>query len=353
LLPALVSVLLSLAGGRVAADEGALPLRTIADLSLAGRASRFDYQGLDPTTHLLFIAHLGDGVVHVVDVEKQKVVADIPDVAKVHGIVVVPEIGRVYASATGSKEIVAIDEKTLRVVARIPGEGYPDGLAYDPVSRKLYVSDEEEGHEVVIDMRANRRAAMVAVGGEAGNTQYDAASGHILVNVQTTGEIVEIDPKTDAVARRVKVEGADRNHGLLIDAERRLAFVACQGNSTLIALDMRAWKPVARFPIGAGSDVLAFDTSLRRLYVASESGVVSIFEIGSAVEPRSQAVTKIAEAVLAPNAHTVAVDSATHRVYFPLKDVDGKPVLRVLEAVTAAPRFAAGALPAEHGLAAR
>src|SRR4030095_12568636 len=111
-----------------------------ADLRLAGRASRLDYQGLDANTHLLFIAHLGDGVVHVVDVEKQTVVANILDVAKVHGIVVVPELGRVYASATGTKEIVAIDEKTLRIVARIPGEGYPDGLAYDPAALKVYRS---------------------------------------------------------------------------------------------------------------------------------------------------------------------------------------------------------------------
>jgi DNA-binding beta-propeller fold protein YncE len=337
-IPTLLLFLFSLAARAAAADEAALPLRSIADIPLTGKASRLDYQALDPNTHLLFIAHLGDGVVHVVDVEKQRVVADIPDVAKVHGIVVVPELGRAYASATGSKEIVAIDEKTLRIEARIRGEGYPDGLAYDPASLKLYVSDEAGGQEVVIDMRENRRVATIAVGGEAGNTQYDTASGHIFVNVQTTGEIVEIDPKTDKVTRRPKVEGADGNHGLLIYAERRLAFAACQGNSTLIVLDMRLWKPLARFPIGRGNDVLAFDPGLRRLYVSSESGVVSIFEVGSAKEPKSQAVTKLAEAVLAPNAHTVAVDPATHRVYFPLENVGGKPVLRVFDATVAIQR---------------
>ena len=31
----------------------------------------------------------------------------------------------------------------------------------------------------------------------------------------------------------------------------------------------------------------------------------------------------------AANAHTVAVDSRTHRVYWPLQDVGGKPVLRI------------------------
>jgi hypothetical protein len=31
-----------------------------------------------------------------------------------------------------------------------------------------------------------------------------------------------------------------------------------------------------------------------------------------------------------PHAHTVAVDPATHRVYLPLENVNGRPVLRIL-----------------------
>lgn len=34
---------------------------------------------------------------------------------------------------------------------------------------------------------------------------------------------------------------------------------------------------------------------------------------------------------LADHAHTVAVDQATHRIYFPLQDVNGHAVLRVME----------------------
>ncbi|HMG27461.1 MAG TPA: YncE family protein, partial [Acidimicrobiia bacterium] len=32
------------------------------------------------------------------------------------------------------------------------------------------------------------------------------------------------------------------------------------------------------------------------------------------------------------HAHSVAVDPATHRVYFPLQDVGGHPMLRVMRA---------------------
>jgi hypothetical protein len=40
---------------------------------------------------------------------------------------------------------------------------------------------------------------------------------------------------------------------------------------------------------------------------------------------------KIGQSHLAGGAHSVAVDQATHRVFFPLQDVGGHPVLRVMQ----------------------
>jgi hypothetical protein len=51
-------------------------------------------------------------------------------------------------------------------------------------------------------------------------------------------------------------------------------------------------------------------------------------------DERAATPHKIGEACLAPNTHTIAVDSATHRVYVPLENVDGHPVLRVFEPVS-------------------
>src|SRR5207249_633276 len=70
-------------------------------------------------------------------------------------------------------------------------------------------------------------------------------------------------------------------------------------------------------PIGGDPDVLAFDPSLRRLYVAAESGVVAVFE------ERDCSLGQLGW-YRAPKAHSVAVDPAAHRVYLPLADVSGR-----------------------------
>ena len=79
-----------------------LPLRTLRDVPLTGGATRFDYQSLDSNTARLYIAHLGDGTMTVFDVSRDKVVGDVKDLPRVHGVLAVPELHRIYASATGS-----------------------------------------------------------------------------------------------------------------------------------------------------------------------------------------------------------------------------------------------------------
>jgi YVTN family beta-propeller protein len=300
-------------------------LQTVADIPLHGHATRFDYQSYDEGRHLLFIAHLGDSSVTVFDTRTRKVVADIAGVSEVHGVLAIPALRRVYASATGRNEVVAINETTLKVVAAIPGGNYPDGMAYVPPAHKLYVSDETGGTETVIDVRSNQRVATIPLGGEAGNTQYDPASGHIFVNVQTRGDLVEIDPATDQIVARHRLPGANHNHGLLIEPGGKLAFIACEGNSKLLVLDMQSKRVVATEPVGNTPDVLAFDPGPSVHYVASESGVIAVFQV------KGNAVRKLWEAHVATKAHTVAVDPGAHYVYLPLENVDGKPLLRIMQ----------------------
>ena len=300
-----------------------LPLTTVAEVPLPGNATRWDYASLDAKRHHLFLAHLGDSAVAVFDTVQRKVIATIPDISHVHGVLYVPQRDRVYASATGTNEVVAIDARTFKIVARMPGGDYPDGMAYAPGVHKLYVSDEHGGTDTVIDVVSNKRIATIPLGGEVGNTQYDPVSRHIFANAQTRDQLVEIDPATDKVIAWINLPGAKGNHGLYIDASARLAFVACEGNDKLLVLDLTSRKVLAAFDVAKDPDVLAFDPALGWLYVAGESGQVSVFKV------RGQTVSALGTARLGPNAHVVAVDSVTHEAFFPLKPARGKPMLRI------------------------
>jgi DNA-binding beta-propeller fold protein YncE len=309
--------------GSVPAATGALPLRTVARVPLTGPSVRFDYTSLDPTTNELWISHMNASQLLAFDVRTRKIVKTIP-APGVHGVIAVPALGRVFASATDAREVMTINAKTGAVLARAPAGAYPDGLAYDPVERHVFVSDETGGVETVINARGGRIATL-SLGGEAGNVQYDAGSGRVLVDVQTRGDLAIIDPRSNKIIRRLALQGCASPHGLLVDSTRRLAFIACDANARLLTLDLRTMHVTGNASVGGTPDVLAFDASLHRLYVSAESGVVAVF----AEHPHS--LTKLGQAFLATEAHTVAVDPRTHLVYFPLESGSGgKPQLLIM-----------------------
>jgi DNA-binding beta-propeller fold protein YncE len=305
------------------ARQGSL-LQLVRDYPLPGGATRWDYMSIDPSHGKLVLAHLGDGAVVVVDTHSKSVLGQVRPVAQVHGVLAVSELDRIYATATGTDELVAIDGTSLRIVARIPVGRYPDGLAYAPSAGKVYVSDKDGRTESVVDAHTGRRVATLALGSAVGNSQYDPASGHVFINAQDTGELVEVDPATDRIVARARLPGAEGNHGLLIEPKLRLAFIACEGNDKLLVLDLRERRVTAQFKVAGEPDVLAYDPGLGVLYVATESGPVHLFRVSA------DGVARLGAVWVGPNAHTVAVDPVSHEVYFPLMQAGAGPVLRVM-----------------------
>ena len=319
----IVPLLLAAAAGACGASAPDLPLKTLARVPLPGASVRFDYQSIDEHAKRLYVAHMNDDTLLVVNLRTNRVVKQIP-ANGVHGVIAVPSLGRVYASATNDREALTIDARTGRVLARAPAGEYPDGLVFDPREHHVFVSDEAGGVETVLNARGHR-IATIPLGGEAGNVQYDPGSRKVLADVQTRDLVAVIDPRSNRVLRRVSLSGCDHPHGLLVDPASRLAFVACDENATLLTLDLRTWKVTGSAQVGDDPDVLAFDRSLRRLYVAAESGIVAAFA------ERHRHLVKLGESFLADSAHTVAADSRTHRVYLPLeKGTSGRPQLLVM-----------------------
>ena len=299
------------------------PLRLLAELPLPGGAKRFDYQSLDPSSGKLYIAQMGAGRLLVFDSKTDRVVASLPGFPRITGVLAVPQLHRVYASVAGRHELVVLESPALRVRNRIAGIQFPDGIAYAAGAHKIFVSDEFGQRDVVVDARADSGIGVVALGGEAGNTQYDPVGGRIWVAVQTGDQLVAIDPGSDSIVGRYDLPGRDHPHGLFIDSPHRLAFVACEGNARLLVFDLNSLRVTGSYSVGDDPDVLAFDPALQRLYVAAESGVITVFE------ERERALQLLGE-YRAPAAHSVSVDPATHRVYLPLENVGGRPVLRIL-----------------------
>ena len=325
-IPIIALLLCASAGCAQSKNSQTAPVTKVADVPLPGPAVRFDYQSFDPSQGRLYIAHMNANQLVVFDVAKRDVVANLDGFPSVHGVWAVPELGRVYASATGEHKLAVVDMKTLQTLAKVGPINYPDGIAYAPGPKWVFVSDERGDADAVVDATANTLIATIPLGGGAGNTVYDSNAGRILVAVHHKNEIVAIDPAKAKIMGRHPLPGIDNPHGIALDPSANLAFVAGEGNAKLALLDLATMKVLEIYSVGEDPDVLAFDSRLKLLYVSAESGNVTVFrEDGRKLS--------LMGSFSMPHAHTVSVDPKTHLVYFPLQNVDGKPVLRIMQPV--------------------
>src|SRR6266478_1586621 len=86
------------------ADSG-LPLREIARVTLPGPSNRFDYQSIDSAAGRLYISHMDGDRLLVFDVRRRKVIKAF-NAPGVHGVIAVPQLGRVFASVTNVQQVI-------------------------------------------------------------------------------------------------------------------------------------------------------------------------------------------------------------------------------------------------------
>jgi DNA-binding beta-propeller fold protein YncE len=313
------------AGG--SAPKSCLPLEVVADVPLPGTASRFDYQDIDAARGQLVIAHMNDASVVVFDLKKDTVTRVLPNIPTARGVVVADDVGRIFVSSSPD-QLVIIDNTSFTEIARVATGDAPDGVGWDPVDQIVGVSDQTDGAVSLIAGAGTGARRQVPLGVETGNVQFDAGRRLFwasVVNADPPDQLVAIDPVSGEVKSRLDLPGCEGAHGLRFHPDGASALVACENNDVLARVDLDGAHAVVTAPTGAGPDVLSIDPDLGWLYVAAESGDLVVFDIGQ------RGLVAVDHEHPGDNAHSVAVDPATHRVYFPLMvGPKGDPVLRIM-----------------------
>jgi hypothetical protein len=342
----------------------------------AVRFDHFDFQVLDQSNGLLFIAHPGPsdvkldlllttnqlppgttfrGNIAVVDTRQNKMVTRI-SLPNVHGLVVDQDDHRIYAAGATGDVVYSIDEQTFKATtiniaphcnpSNAPCEN-PDSLTYDPINHKIFVSSPAGQNQIVIDTQTNtlltKRIDLSGdkTGDDIGHTRYDPVSQRVYVVVQPfqakpqdpnspwpAAKLVAINPVTDTIITSVTLPMACRNaHGLGIDSQQQVAFVACIDSQNLVMIDIRSNAVIGSIqPIGFKPDIVTLDLHLHVLFVGCASGISVFDESGVS----SGQLRKLRDyTISSSSAHSIAVDENTHMIYIPLTDVGGRPVLRI------------------------
>ena len=305
------------------------PLVLVSDVGLPGAATRFDYQEIDVANGHLVIAHMGDDSVVIVQLSDGSTVKVLPSIPTPRGVAVADDVGRIFVTSSGTlNQLVIIDSTALTEIARVPTGNSPDGVGWDSVHQTVGVSDQGDGAISLIAGSGSGVRTAVPLGIETGNVVFDATRDRFwitVVNASPPDQLVAVDPVTASVITRIDLPGCGGAHGLRLHPNGQSALVACEVNSVLVRVDLATPTNIVTAPVGNAPDVLSIDSVHDWLYVAAESGDLTVFDL------RKPGLVNVDSEHVDNTAHTVAVDAATHRVFFPLEaGSQGTPVLRIM-----------------------
>lgn len=293
--------------------------KVVATWKLGGDGG-WDYLTADSDGHRLFIARATR--VMVVDTESGKQIGEIPDTPGVHGVALVPALGRGFISNGGEDMVSVFDLKTLSVEKKIKVGTRPDAIVYDPFSNRVFTFNARSHDTTAIEASKGEVAGKIDLGGKPEFAASDQ-KGTMWVNIEDTSELVAFDPVKLAVKSKWKLADCEEPTGLSIDRKTRRLFVGC-GNKKMAIVDADSGKVVASPAIGEGCDATAFEAELGLAFASAGDGTITVIhEDGADKFTVAQTVTT------QKGARTMAVDARTHKIYTVTANVGPRPERKV------------------------
>lgn len=279
----------------------------------------WDYLTVDSDAHRLYISR-GTHVM-VVDTESGKIVGDIPNAKRVHGIALAPEFGRGFVSdGSEPSSVIIFDMKTLKTidVVKITAKD-ADCIIYDPASKRIFTFSGDDNSAYALDAATGKVLGTIALGGGPEFAVADG-KGHIYNNLEDKSEQVEIDTKTLKVTNRWSLAPCEGPSGLAMDVEHRRLFAGCH-NEKMAITDPDAHKVITTVPIGAGVDANGFDPGTQLAFSSNgQAGTLTVVH-----EDSPNKYTVVGNVKTEQSARTMAIDPKTHHIFEVSANMNPRP----------------------------
>jgi DNA-binding beta-propeller fold protein YncE len=284
------------------------PTFTVQKYDIGGTGGT-DYLVAEPGTGRVFISRQTH--VMVVDANTGKVLGDIPDTPRMHGIGLASKYNHGFTTNAGDSSLTMFDLKTLAFIKKIPVKvGGLDGIMYDETSDRIILTNHSKpGTAVAVNAETGEITGTAKLEDDGPEGAAVNGKGWIYINLEGKNTIQVIDAKTMASVASWPIEACDGPTGIAYDAPSDRVFSGC--GKTSVVVDGTSGKIVAKIKNGDGVDALGYDPTEKLIYIPSgRGGNVTVVHQDS-----PDTYTVVATVPTVPGAKTIAVDPVTHRAF--------------------------------------
>ena len=282
------------------------PYHFLKEIPVSGDTG-WDYLSVDPAAQRLYVSH-GTKIV-VINLAKDMIAGEITNLAGVHGLAPVPELGRGMATCGRENKAAIVDLKTLQVLSKVDTGTGPDSMLYEPGQQEFYTFNGRSQSATVIDAKSSRVVATISLEGRPEFAVDDARLGRVFDNLEDKNEVAVIDARTHTITNRWPIAPGEGGSGMAIDLAHHRLFIGCGGSHTMLMMDATSGKVLANVPIGDGVDANAFDPGTQLAFASCGDGTTTI------AHEDGDKLTVVQTLQTEKSARTMALDPTTHNIY--------------------------------------
>jgi DNA-binding beta-propeller fold protein YncE len=282
---------------------------TVAKYNIGGDGGT-DYLTAESGTGRVFVSR-GTHVM-VVDGATGKVLGDIGDTPRTHGIALAAKANHGFTTNGGDSTVTVFDLKTLAPIkkVKIPTGGL-DGIMYDDADDRIILTNHSRpiGTAIALDPNSGDILGTAELEDNAPEGAASDGRGRIFVNNESKNTIQVLDAKSMKVLASWPLAPCEGPTGIAYDRRSDRIFVGC--GKTSVVVDGTSGKIVATIANGDGVDALAWDPTQKLIYIpAGRDGNVTVVHQDS-----PNAYTVVATVPTMRGAKTIAVDPVSHVAY--------------------------------------
>ena len=282
---------------------------SVAKYSIGGDGGT-DYLTAEPGTSRVFVSRSTH--VMVIDGASGKVIGDIPDTPRTHGIALVPKTGHGFTTNGGDSTVTMFDLKTLAPIRKIKvAVGGLDGIMYDNADNRviLTIHSRPIGTAVALDPASGDIVGTAQLEDDAPEGAASDGKGRIFVNNEGKNTIQVLDAKSMKVLASWPLAPCEGPTGIAYDRSSDRIFAGC--GKTSVVVDATSGKVVATINNGDGVDALGWDPTQKLIYIPAgrDSSVTVVHQDSPNV------YTVVATVRTMRGAKTIAVDPVSHVAY--------------------------------------
>src|SRR5438552_6006168 len=282
---------------------------TVAKFNIGGDGGT-DYLTAEPGTGRVFVSR-GTHVM-VVDGATGKVLGDIPDTPRNHGIALAPTSNHGFITSAGDSTVTMFDLRTLAVIKKIKiPTGGLDGIMYDDFSDRIILTNHSRpiGTAVALDAKTGYIVGTAELEDNGPEGAASDGKGKIFVNNEGTSTMQVLDVKTMKVLASWTLAPCEGPTGIAYDRTTNRIFSGC--SKTSVVVDATTGKIVATIANGDGVDALGWDPVEKLIYIpAGRDSTVTVVH-----EDAPDRYTVVATVATMRGAKTISVDPVKHVAY--------------------------------------